>query len=80
MNACLAPLYSVEGCAVTTVEGLGSVREGLHPVQARLARSHGSQCGFCTPGFVMSMYSLLRASKARSYCLLPLQLRHLKRF
>jgi xanthine dehydrogenase iron-sulfur cluster and FAD-binding subunit A len=42
--------------------GIGNVREGLHPVQARLANAHGSQCGFCTPGFVMSMYALLRAS------------------
>ena len=65
VNACLAPLYSVEGCAVTTVEGLGSTRAGLHPVQSRLAKSHGSQCGFCTPGFVMSMYSLLRSSAVR---------------
>ena len=65
LNACLAPLYSVESCAVTTVEGLGNVRAGLHPVQSRLANSHGSQCGFCTPGFIMSMYSLLRTSKAR---------------
>ena len=62
VNACLAPLYSVENCAVTTVEGLGSVNSGLHPVQAALAHSHGSQCGFCTPGFVMSMYALLRGS------------------
>ena len=41
--------------------GIGSGRAGLHPVQERLARAHGSQCGFCTPGFVMSMYSLLRS-------------------
>lgn len=41
--------------------GIGSSRHGLHPVQERLARAHGSQCGFCTPGFVMSMYSLLRS-------------------
>jgi xanthine dehydrogenase iron-sulfur cluster and FAD-binding subunit A len=40
------------------------VRDGLHPVQAALANSHGSQCGFCTPGFVMSMYSLLRGVAA----------------
>uniref|UniRef100_A0A915BF45 [2Fe-2S]-binding domain-containing protein n=1 Tax=Parascaris univalens TaxID=6257 RepID=A0A915BF45_PARUN len=32
----------------------------LHPVQERLSRAHGSQCGFCTPGFVMAMYTLLR--------------------
>eukprot|EP00879_Flechtneria_rotunda_P002218 GHRR01002404.1.p1 GENE.GHRR01002404.1~~GHRR01002404.1.p1 ORF type:complete len:899 (+),score=349.77 GHRR01002404.1:1548-4244(+) len=40
--------------------GIGNVRSGLHPVQAALANSHGSQCGFCTPGFVMSMYTMLR--------------------
>lgn len=40
------------------------MRSGLHPVQAVLANSHGSQCGFCTPGFVMSMYSLLRGVAA----------------
>jgi xanthine dehydrogenase/oxidase len=39
------------------------VRQGLHPVQEVLAKSHGSQCGFCTPGFVMSMYALLRSSE-----------------
>lgn len=44
--------------------GIGSVRSGLHPVQAALANSHGSQCGFCTPGFVMSMYALLRSTAA----------------
>ena len=42
-------------------EGIGNPRDGLHPVQERLAKAHGSQCGFCTPGFVMSMYSLLRS-------------------
>ena len=61
VNACLCPLYSVEGMHVVTVEGLGNPRDGLHPVQERLSRAHGSQCGFCTPGFVMSMYALLRS-------------------
>lgn len=60
MNACLAPLPSVDGAAITTVEGIGSTKTGLHPVQASIATKHGSQCGFCTPGIVMSMYSLLR--------------------
>ncbi|KAG5577770.1 hypothetical protein H5410_057904 [Solanum commersonii] len=63
INACLAPLYSVEGMHVITVEGIGSNKAGLHPIQESLARLHGSQCGFCTPGFVMSMYALLRSSK-----------------
>ncbi len=55
VNACLCPVYSVEGMHVVTVEGIGNARDGLHPVQERLAKAHGSQCGFCTPGFVMSM-------------------------
>ncbi|KAK7462498.1 hypothetical protein BaRGS_00038467, partial [Batillaria attramentaria] len=60
VNACLAPVCSMHGLAVTTVEGIGSLRTQLHPAQERLASAHGSQCGFCTPGFVMSMYTLLR--------------------
>lgn len=63
VNACLAPLYSVEGMHVITVEGLGSHKQGLHPIQESLARSHGSQCGYCTPGFIMSIYALLRSSQ-----------------
>ncbi|KAF5838823.1 molybdopterin binding aldehyde oxidase/xanthine dehydrogenase [Dunaliella salina] len=62
-NACLCPLYAVEGMHVVTVEGIGNLWSGMHPVQSQLANSHGSQCGFCTPGFVMSMYSLLRSSE-----------------
>ena len=60
INACLAPIASMHGLAVTTVEGIGSTKTKLHPVQKRIAEAHGSQCGFCTPGIVMSMYALLR--------------------
>ncbi len=60
VNACLAPVCSMHGLAVTTVEGIGSTRGKLHVVQERIAKAHGSQCGFCTPGIVMSMYTLLR--------------------
>nr|XP_056717290.1 aldehyde oxidase 3-like [Euleptes europaea] len=59
-NSCLLPLCSLHGAAVTTVEGVGNTKTKLHPIQERLAKCHGSQCGFCTPGMVMSMYSLLR--------------------
>ncbi|XP_060113080.1 aldehyde oxidase-like [Heteronotia binoei] len=59
-NACLLPLCSLYGCAVITVEGIGSTKTRIHPVQERIAKSHGSQCGFCTPGMVMSIYALLR--------------------
>nr|CAD7437878.1 unnamed protein product [Timema bartmani] len=60
VNACLAPVAAMHGLAVTTVEGIGSTRTRLHAVQKRIVESHGSQCGFCTPGIVMSMYTLLR--------------------
>jgi xanthine dehydrogenase/oxidase len=61
VNACLRPLCAVDGMAVTTTEGLGSLTRGLDPVQAAIADNNGSQCGFCTPGFVMSLHSLLAA-------------------
>uniref|UniRef100_A0A914EMA0 Xanthine dehydrogenase n=2 Tax=Acrobeloides nanus TaxID=290746 RepID=A0A914EMA0_9BILA len=61
VNACLTPVCSVFGKAVITVEGIGSVaKKRLHPIQERLSVAHGSQCGYCTPGFVMAMYALLR--------------------
>ncbi|XP_071392432.1 aldehyde oxidase 6 isoform X3 [Centroberyx affinis] len=59
-NACLLPVCQLHGAAVTTVEGIGSTKTRIHPVQERIAKAHGSQCGFCTPGMVMSMYTLLR--------------------
>lgn len=67
MNACLAPVCAMHGLAVTTVEGIGSTKTKLHPVQERIAKAHGSQCGFCTPGIVMSMYTLLRSCKHIKY-------------
>ena len=51
------PLCAADWCAVTTVEGIGSSGKGLHPVQERLTVLHGSQCGFCTPGIIMAMYT-----------------------
>ncbi|XP_043934178.1 aldehyde oxidase 3-like [Protopterus annectens] len=58
--SCLVPVCMLHGMAVTTVEGVGSTKSQIHPVQERIAKAHGSQCGFCTPGMVMSMYTLLR--------------------
>ncbi|XP_019582321.2 aldehyde oxidase 2 [Rhinolophus sinicus] len=60
ITACLVPICSLHGAAVTTVEGVGSIKTKLHLVQERIAKSHGTQCGFCTPGMVMSIYTLLR--------------------
>ncbi|XP_027780828.1 aldehyde oxidase [Marmota flaviventris] len=59
-NACLTPICSLYGAAITTVEGIGSTKTRIHPVQERIAKCHGTQCGFCTPGMVMSIYTLLR--------------------
>ncbi|MEA3033772.1 MAG: xanthine dehydrogenase small subunit [Sphingomonadales bacterium] len=52
VNACILFLPMLDGKALRTVESLG----GNHPVQREMVARHGSQCGFCTPGFVMSLY------------------------
>jgi len=54
LNACLMPAASLDGQEVVTAEGLGTATD-LHPVQRELAVRGGSQCGYCTPGFVCSM-------------------------
>jgi xanthine dehydrogenase small subunit len=56
INACLVPIASLDGQEVITAEGLGSA-ESLHPVQHEMAVRGGSQCGYCTPGFICSMAS-----------------------
>lgn len=61
VNACLFPLVGVDGKSLITIEGLGTVSRP-HPLQERVAKMHGSQCGFCTPGIVMSLYALVRNS------------------
>jgi xanthine dehydrogenase small subunit len=58
VNACLLFLPALDGKALFTVESLGAPAGPLHPVQEALVECHGSQCGFCTPGFVMSLYAL----------------------
>lgn len=58
INACIRFLASCHGCHVVTVEHLRGANGGLHPVQAAMVEHHGSQCGFCTPGFVMALYGL----------------------
>ncbi len=55
LNACILLLPQVAGKAVRTVEGIAGPDGALHPVQAAMVAHHGSQCGFCTPGFVVSM-------------------------
>ncbi|MDW4549539.1 xanthine dehydrogenase small subunit [Defluviimonas sp. D31] len=55
LNACILFLPQLHGRAVRTVEGLTGPKGELHPAQEAMVAHHGSQCGFCTPGFVMSM-------------------------
>ena len=54
INSCLVPLPLLAGRDVVTVEGLAG--KGLHPVQKAMVENHGSQCGYCTPGFIMSLF------------------------
>jgi xanthine dehydrogenase small subunit len=56
VNACILFLPVLDGKHLVTVEDLGSSR-ALHPVQQAMVDAHGSQCGFCTPGFVMSLFA-----------------------
>ncbi len=55
MNSCLIPLASVAGREIITVEGVAN--GALHPVQAAMVETLGSQCGYCTPGFIMSLFT-----------------------
>ncbi len=55
LNACILFLPQLHGKAVRTVEGISGPGGEMHPVQAAMVENHGSQCGFCTPGFVVSM-------------------------
>jgi aerobic-type carbon monoxide dehydrogenase small subunit (CoxS/CutS family) len=63
--ACLTLAIHAEGRAVTTVEGLGLLCGGVHPLQDAFDRHDAAQCGFCTPGILMSAESLLRRRKGQ---------------
>ena len=62
-NACIQLLGTLSGCALFTVESLGTSKD-LHPVQQAMVECHASQCGFCTPGFVMSLFALFKTEVA----------------
>ena len=55
LNACILFMPQLRGKAVRTVEGISGPDGALHPVQEAMIDHHGSQCGFCTPGFIASM-------------------------
>ncbi|XP_063544205.1 uncharacterized protein LOC134752424 [Cydia strobilella] len=62
VNTCLVAALSCEGWDITTIEGIGNRQKGYNIIQTRLNNYFGSQCGYCSPGFVMSMYSLIQGS------------------
>ncbi|MCK4644085.1 (2Fe-2S)-binding protein [bacterium] len=64
VTSCLVLAASVDGSSITTIEGI-SPQRGLHPIQEGLVANGGVQCGFCTPGFVVSAYDFL--SKRESF-------------
>jgi carbon-monoxide dehydrogenase small subunit len=65
VKSCTILAASAEGAEVTTIEGLAKNGQ-LHPMQAAFKEHHGLQCGFCTPGMVMSAIDLLKRNKSPS--------------
>lgn len=63
VSSCLTLVYSINGCSITTSEGIGNSKDGFHPIHERFAAFHASQCGFCTPGMCMSLYAALVNAK-----------------
>lgn len=64
VNSCIQLLPSLDGKSVKTVESLKRADGSLHPIQQELIACHGSQCGFCTPGIVMSLVNLVQTNAA----------------
>jgi xanthine dehydrogenase small subunit len=66
VNSCIQLLPSLDGKSVKTVESLKDANGALHPVQQAMVDCHGSQCGFCTPGIVMSLVNLVQTNTSPS--------------
>ena len=58
INSCIRLAHSIDGMALWTVEDIAAPDGSLHPAQEAMLQCHGSQCGFCTPGFVMSLFGM----------------------
>lgn len=65
VNSCVKPAQAIDGMALWTADDLARPDGMLHPVQQTMVTCHGSQCGFCTPGFVMSLFALYQSTVAK---------------
>ena len=76
MKSCTMLAASVEGAAVTTVEGLAKSKDELHPMQVAFKENHGLQCGFCTPGMIMTATDMVARYQAEGKTLTEENIRH----
>ena len=65
INSCIRLAHAIDGMALWTVEDLADDNGSLHPAQEAMVACHGSQCGFCTPGFVMSLFGMYQDHVAK---------------
>jgi carbon-monoxide dehydrogenase small subunit len=66
VRSCILYAVQLDGADVTTIEGLAGPDGALHPIQEAFRDRHALQCGFCTPGFVLSVYELLKETSGAS--------------
>jgi aerobic-type carbon monoxide dehydrogenase small subunit (CoxS/CutS family) len=66
VRSCLMLAVQANGCELTTVEGLAASSGELHPIQQAMHEHHGLQCGYCTPGILMTMTAFLKENAAPS--------------
>ena len=76
LKSCTMLAASAEGVAVTTVEGLAKSKDDLHPMQIAFKENHGLQCGFCTPGMIMTATDMVARYQAEGKTLTEENIRH----
>ena len=76
MKSCTMLAASAEGAAVTTVEGLAKSKDELHPRQVAFKENHGLQCGFCTPGMIMTATDMVALYQAEGKTLTEENIHH----
>ena len=69
VNSCIRLAHSVNGMAVWTAEDIAESKNRLHPVQEAMVQCHASQCGFCTPGFVMSLFAMYQNHTCKGHAI-----------